>query len=164
MTEVTEGLQTVQSAPTLAPDAETPVARLKVAFRPPLNLESRFLEKRVGGDSLERRILIPSLQLSREDGMGKPYSMDLRERVVAAIESGLSTRQKAARFAIGIAIAGTWARCGQRGRFALPNRATRKVPCLMGTRLSSWARLQRRLTRRLTRWSSGCGRNAPSRL
>ena len=42
--------------------------------------------------------------------MGKPYSMDLRERVVAAIESGLSTRQAAARFAIGIATAGTWAR------------------------------------------------------
>jgi len=30
-------------------------------------------------------MLIPSLRLSREDGMGKPYSMDLRERVVAAI-------------------------------------------------------------------------------
>ena len=33
-------------------------------------------------------MLIPSLRLSREDGMGKPYSMDLRERVVAAIEGG----------------------------------------------------------------------------
>ena len=42
--------------------------------------------------------------------MGKPYSMDLRQRVVAAIEGGLSTRQAAARFAIGIATAGTWAR------------------------------------------------------
>ena len=42
--------------------------------------------------------------------MGKSYSMDLRERVVAAIESGVSTRQAAARFAIGIATAGTWAR------------------------------------------------------
>src|SRR5712672_3291911 len=30
------------------------------------------------------------LRLSREDGMGKPYSMDLRERVVAAIEGGES--------------------------------------------------------------------------
>jgi transposase len=55
-------------------------------------------------------MLIPSLRLSREDGMGKPYSMDLRQRVVAAIEGGLSTRQAAARFAIGIATAGTWAR------------------------------------------------------
>jgi transposase len=42
--------------------------------------------------------------------MGKPYSLDLRERVVAAIEGGMSTRQAAARFAIGIATAGTWAR------------------------------------------------------
>ena len=55
-------------------------------------------------------MLIPSLRLSREEGMGKPYSMDLRERVVAAIEGGLSTRQAAGRFAIGIATAGTWAR------------------------------------------------------
>ena len=36
--------------------------------------------------------------------------MDLRERVVAAIEDGESTHQAAARFAIGIATAGAWAR------------------------------------------------------
>jgi transposase len=42
--------------------------------------------------------------------MGKPYSMDLRERVMAAIEGGMSTHQAAARFAIGIATAGAWAR------------------------------------------------------
>lgn len=42
--------------------------------------------------------------------MGKPYSMDLRERVMAAIESGMSTHQAAARFSIGIATAGAWAR------------------------------------------------------
>lgn len=42
--------------------------------------------------------------------MGKPYSMDLRERVIAVIEGGMSTRQAAARFSIGIATAGTWAR------------------------------------------------------
>ena len=55
-------------------------------------------------------MLIPSVTTESEDGMGKPYSMDLRERVVAAIEGGVSTRQAAARFAIGIATAGTWAR------------------------------------------------------
>ncbi|MEH2480509.1 transposase [Nitrobacteraceae bacterium AZCC 2146] len=38
--------------------------------------------------------------------MGKPYSMDLRERVVSAIEGGVSTRQAAERFAIGIATPG----------------------------------------------------------
>jgi len=42
--------------------------------------------------------------------MGKPYSMDLRERVIAAVEDGMSTRQAAARFSIGIATAGAWAR------------------------------------------------------
>jgi transposase len=42
--------------------------------------------------------------------MGKPYSMDLRERVMAAIDGGLSTHQAAARFSIGIATAGAWAR------------------------------------------------------
>jgi transposase len=36
--------------------------------------------------------------------------MDLRERVIAAIEGGMSTRQAAARFSIGIATAGVWAR------------------------------------------------------
>jgi transposase len=42
--------------------------------------------------------------------MGRPLSVDLRERVVAAIEKGMSTRQAAARFSIGVATAGTWAR------------------------------------------------------
>jgi transposase len=42
--------------------------------------------------------------------MGRPYSQDLRERVVAAIEAGMSTRQAAGRFSIGIATAGTWGR------------------------------------------------------
>ena len=42
--------------------------------------------------------------------MGKPFSQDLRERVVAAIEGGMSTGQAAARFSIGKATAGTWAR------------------------------------------------------
>lgn len=42
--------------------------------------------------------------------MGKPYSLDLRERVVAALESGMSTGQAAARFSIGKATAGTWGR------------------------------------------------------
>lgn len=42
--------------------------------------------------------------------MGKPYSLDLRERVVCALEAGLSTRQAAARFSVGIATVGTWGR------------------------------------------------------
>src|ERR1044072_8454233 len=42
--------------------------------------------------------------------MGKPYSLDLRERVVSALEQGMSTRQAAARFSVGIATVGTWGR------------------------------------------------------
>jgi transposase len=42
--------------------------------------------------------------------MGKPYSMDLRERVVGALEGGMSTRRAAALFSIGIATAGAWGR------------------------------------------------------
>ena len=42
--------------------------------------------------------------------MGKPYSLDLRERVVAALEGGLSTDQAAKRFSIGKATAGAWGR------------------------------------------------------
>jgi putative transposase len=41
--------------------------------------------------------------------MGKPYSMDLRERVVEAVEvEGLSRRQAAARFGIGESTAINW--------------------------------------------------------
>jgi len=41
--------------------------------------------------------------------MAKPYSMDLRERVVAAVEEeGLSRNEAAARFGIGISTAINW--------------------------------------------------------
>jgi transposase len=42
--------------------------------------------------------------------MGRPYSLDLRERVVAAIGSGLSCHQAAAQFGVGISTAINWAR------------------------------------------------------
>ncbi|TIO05219.1 MAG: IS630 family transposase [Mesorhizobium sp.] len=43
--------------------------------------------------------------------MGKPYSMDLRERVVGAVEQeGLSRRQAAARFGVGISTVIRWVR------------------------------------------------------
>ena len=41
--------------------------------------------------------------------MGKPYSLDLRKRVVAAIESGLSCNQAAKQFGIGVSTAVGWA-------------------------------------------------------
>jgi transposase len=42
--------------------------------------------------------------------MGKPYSLDLRKRVVGAIENGLSCNQAAKQFGIGISTAISWAR------------------------------------------------------
>jgi len=43
--------------------------------------------------------------------MGKPYSMDLRERVVGAVEKGgLSRRAAARRFGVGISTVINWAR------------------------------------------------------
>jgi putative transposase len=44
--------------------------------------------------------------------MGKPYSMDLRERVVAAVDpSGLSCHRAAAQFGVGVNTAILWVRC-----------------------------------------------------
>ena len=42
--------------------------------------------------------------------MTRPLSLDLRRRVVAAIDQGLSTAQAAERFAIGKSTAGAWHR------------------------------------------------------
>ena len=43
--------------------------------------------------------------------MGKPYSLDLRQRVVAAVETGgLSCHQAAAQFGVGISTAINWVR------------------------------------------------------
>jgi transposase len=42
--------------------------------------------------------------------MGRPYSLDLRERVVAALESGMSIRQAAARYSVSISAVGEWGR------------------------------------------------------
>jgi transposase len=46
----------------------------------------------------------------REAEMARPYSLDLRRRVIDAIEGGLSTRAAARRFSIGISTAGSWYR------------------------------------------------------
>ena len=42
--------------------------------------------------------------------MTRSLSADLRSRVIAAIEDGLSTREAARRFAIGVSTAGNWYR------------------------------------------------------
>jgi transposase len=40
--------------------------------------------------------------------MGRPYSLDLRERVVAAVRSGMSRRDAAAHFSVGVSSAIRW--------------------------------------------------------
>ena len=54
--------------------------------------------------------------------MAGPYSIDLRIRVVHAIEGGLSTRQAAALFSIGIATAGAWHRLWRKTGDVIPGR------------------------------------------
>jgi transposase len=54
--------------------------------------------------------------------MARAYSTDLRMRVIEAIDGGLSTRQAAARFSIGIATAGAWYRSWRKRGEAKPLR------------------------------------------
>jgi len=54
--------------------------------------------------------------------MARAFSMDLRRRVVAAIAGGLSSRETARRFAIGIATAGDWHRLWRRTGDVRPGR------------------------------------------
>ncbi len=45
--------------------------------------------------------------------MGKPYSLDLRKRVVAAIEGGISRNQAAKQFGVAISTAINWMKRGR---------------------------------------------------
>ena len=51
--------------------------------------------------------------------MGKPYSMDLRERVVAAVKGGLSRNRAAKQFGVAVSTAINWVkRLGETGSMA----------------------------------------------
>lgn len=54
--------------------------------------------------------------------MGRALGLDLRVRVVEAIDAGLSHREAAQRFAIGIATAGAWHRLWRRSGSVEPAR------------------------------------------
>lgn len=54
--------------------------------------------------------------------MGRAMSVDLRRRVVEAIDGGLTTREAARRFAVGIATAGAWHRLWRRTGSVAPGR------------------------------------------
>ena len=60
--------------------------------------------------------------------MGRPYSLDLREKVIAAVETGgLSCRQAAAQFGVGVSSAIRWV---ERVRKTGTKRASNKKPVL----------------------------------
>ena len=61
-----------------------------------------------GGHSARPMILCPGG--GREADMAGALGLDLRQRVIDAIEGGLSTRASARRFSIGISTAGSWYR------------------------------------------------------
>src|ERR1700758_2667993 len=67
---------------------------------------------RIGGDSPIREILDSTCWLGwRAASVGRTYSQDLRERVVAAVEEGRLSRRKAAtQFAVGISTVINWIR------------------------------------------------------
>jgi transposase len=67
-------------------------------------------------------MLIPFCFDSEEVIMARAYSLDLRQRVVDAIEGGLSTREAARQFSIGIATAGAWHRLWRRTGDVRPGR------------------------------------------
>ena len=54
--------------------------------------------------------------------MARALSLDLRQRVVAAIDGGMSTREAARRFSIGISTAGDWHRQWRREGHIHPGR------------------------------------------
>jgi transposase len=60
--------------------------------------------------------------------MGKPYSLDLRKRVVAAIEGGMSRNRAAKQFGVAISTAIGWMqRVEETGRAATSRRRFREI-------------------------------------
>ena len=94
--------------------------------------------------------------------MGKPYSLDLRERMVSAIEGGMSTHQAAARFCIGIATAGSWARRKRSQGDVRPSKQGKpKERGITVVRTAVWKFLDRRDMTHKQRPPIRVSRNAP---
>ena len=71
--------------------------------------------------------------------MGRPYSLDLRERVVAAVESGgLSCNRAAAQFGIGISTAINWVRRARETGSIAPGRMGGHRPKLIAGEHRAW--------------------------
>src|SRR3954469_811838 len=73
--------------------------------------------------------------------MAKPYSMDLRERVVAAVEEeGLSRNEAAARFGVGISTAINWVRRFKDTRSVAPGQMGGHKPKAIRDEHEAWLR------------------------
>src|SRR5262245_28641870 len=71
--------------------------------------------------------------------MGKPYSMDLRERVVAAVKTrGLSCNQAAKQFGIGISTAINWVRRLRQTGSVAPGKMGGHRPKLISGKHRTW--------------------------
>jgi transposase len=71
--------------------------------------------------------------------MGKPYSIDLRERVVAAVEKdGLSCHEAAAQFGVGISTAINWARRKRETGSVAPGQMGGHKPKTIAGEYRSW--------------------------
>ena len=71
--------------------------------------------------------------------MGRPYSLDLRERVVAAVETGgLSRRQAAAQFGVGPATAVRWVERVRRTGSAAPGQMGGHKPKAIAGEHRAW--------------------------
>ena len=82
--------------------------------------------------------------------MGKPYSMDLRERVVAAVEQdGLSCHQAAAQFGVGISTVINWVRRLRRTGSVAPGKMGGHKPKAIAGEHRAWL-LQRARDRDFT--------------
>lgn len=81
--------------------------------------------------------------------MGRPYSMDLRERVVGAVvEDGLSRRQAAARFGIGISTAINWVKRQQQTGSVAPGQMGGHKPRKLVGEHAEWLRADKPFTLR----------------
>jgi transposase len=70
--------------------------------------------------------------------MGKPYSLDLRERVVAAIDGGLSRNQAAKQFGIGISTAINWMQRAQKTGSVAPGQMGGHKPKAISGEQATW--------------------------
>ena len=71
--------------------------------------------------------------------MGRPYSVDLRKRVVAAVESGgMSRHQAAAQFGVGVSTAINWVRRSRETGSVAPGKMGGHRPKLIAGEHRAW--------------------------